>query len=251
MTAAPGWAADVVAEQPYPLVFATVSGAHLYGFPSADSDLDLRGVHVLPVTEVVGLRHGPETIQAGGVRHGTEVDLVTHDVAKFCRLLLRRNGYVLEQVLSPLVVHSTDTHHRLAKLARDCVTRQHAHHYLGFAATQWRLFQRTGELKPALYTLRALLTGQHLMRTGEVVADLGVLWPNHELPYVPELIAAKASAERAALTGPASDRLGGDVARLRALLESAREASSLPDRPPPAVAAGLHDLVVRLRLDAR
>lgn len=38
----------VVAEQPDPLLFATVSGAHLYGFPSQDSDIDLRGVHVLP-----------------------------------------------------------------------------------------------------------------------------------------------------------------------------------------------------------
>ena len=31
---------------PYPLLFATISGAHLYGFPSPDSDYDLRGVHV-------------------------------------------------------------------------------------------------------------------------------------------------------------------------------------------------------------
>ena len=42
------------AEHPYPLLFATVSGAHLYGFPSADSDYDLRGVHVLPVEELIG-----------------------------------------------------------------------------------------------------------------------------------------------------------------------------------------------------
>ena len=27
-----------VQSHPYPLVFATVSGAHLYGFPSPDSD---------------------------------------------------------------------------------------------------------------------------------------------------------------------------------------------------------------------
>jgi uncharacterized protein len=31
-----------VESHPYPLVFATVSGAHLYGFPSPDSDFDLR-----------------------------------------------------------------------------------------------------------------------------------------------------------------------------------------------------------------
>ena len=34
-----------VSNHPYPLVFATVSGAHLYGFASPDSDWDLRGVH--------------------------------------------------------------------------------------------------------------------------------------------------------------------------------------------------------------
>jgi predicted nucleotidyltransferase len=44
----------IVSDQPYNLSFATVSGAHLYGFPSKDSDVDLRGVHVLPVAEVVG-----------------------------------------------------------------------------------------------------------------------------------------------------------------------------------------------------
>ena len=32
-----------VADHPYPLLFATISGAHLYGFPSPDSDYDLRG----------------------------------------------------------------------------------------------------------------------------------------------------------------------------------------------------------------
>jgi uncharacterized protein len=31
--------------QPYPLLFVTISGVHLYGFPSPDSDYDLRGVH--------------------------------------------------------------------------------------------------------------------------------------------------------------------------------------------------------------
>jgi hypothetical protein len=43
--------AGIAREQPHPLVFATVSGAHLYGFPSPDSDWDLRGVHVLPARD--------------------------------------------------------------------------------------------------------------------------------------------------------------------------------------------------------
>ena len=87
-----------VDQHPYPLVFATISGAHLYGFPSADSDYDLRGVHLLPLSEVVGLRVGHETVEKSGIYDGLEVDLVTHDARKFFALLLRKNGYVLEQL---------------------------------------------------------------------------------------------------------------------------------------------------------
>jgi uncharacterized protein len=51
----------ITASQPYPLLFAMISGAHLYGFPSPDLDFDLREAHVLPVEKVVGLEEGDET----------------------------------------------------------------------------------------------------------------------------------------------------------------------------------------------
>ena len=131
-----------VQQHPYPLLFATISGAHLYGFPSPDSDFDLRGVHVLPLKEVVGLQIGPETIEKSGVHDGLDIDLVTHDAKKFFNLLLKKNGYVLEQVFSPLIVHATPEHAELKEIAKDCITKHHAHHYLGFAETQWKLFAK-------------------------------------------------------------------------------------------------------------
>ena len=127
---------EIVREHPFPLLFATVSGAHLYGFPSPDSDFDLRGAHVLPLRQVLGLDVGPETVEASCRDDGLDLDLVTHDVRKFFGLLLKKNGYVLEQVLSPLVVHTTPEHAELREIARQCVTRHHAHHYLGFSETQ-------------------------------------------------------------------------------------------------------------------
>ena len=106
-----------VAEHPYPLLFATISGAHLYGFPSPDSDYDLRGMHLLPLEEVVGLNPGNETVEKSGIHDGLEIDLVTHDAQKFFGLMLKKNGYVLEQLLSPLVVHTTPEHDELKALA--------------------------------------------------------------------------------------------------------------------------------------
>jgi predicted nucleotidyltransferase len=246
----PGWVGEIPAEVGYPAAFVTVSGAHLYGFPSVDSDVDLRGVHVLSLEEVIGLRHGPATLRRGGLRQGVELDLVSHDLAMFADLLLKPNGAVVEQLLSPLLVHGGDLYVELLALAPGCLTRHHCHHYIGFANGQWKLFLSTGELKPALYTLRVLLTGIHLMRTGEVVADLRHLYEDYDLPYVPDLIEAKRTGEHGRWSQrpdlPDPEVLGRDVVRLRAELDHAAADSHLPVRP--STHDALHDLVVRARL---
>jgi len=234
---------------PYPLLFATISGAHLYGFPSPDSDFDLRGVHLLPLTEVVGLKTGQETVEKSGVHDGLEIDLVTHDARKFFGLLLKKNGYVLEQVLSPLVVHTTPQHAELKEIAKNCFTRHHAHHYLGFAETQWRLFQKEEppHVKPLLYVYRVLLTGIHLMRTGEVQANLGYLNESFKLPYIPELIERKvAGTEKGRLEQADLGFHQREYERLRAELEQAYQESNLPEVP--SGSAALHELLVRIRL---
>jgi predicted nucleotidyltransferase len=238
-----------VACHSYPLVFATISGAHLYGFPSPDSDFDLRGCHLLPLREVVGLDAGRETIETSTKEGGYELDLVTHDARKFFGLLLKKNGYVLEHVYSPLAIHTTPEHEELKAIAKGCITRHHSHHYFGFAETQWRLFEKESprRVKPLLYVYRVLLTGIHLMRTGEVEANLVRLNEEVGLGHIDDLIARK-------LAGPEQSVLGdGDVAfhrreyeRLVAELEAAYQASSLPEGP--SARPALNDLLVRLRL---
>jgi len=237
---------------PYPLLFATISGAHLYGFPSADSDYDLRGVHLLPLTEVVGLKVASETVEKSGVYDGLEIDLVTHDARKFFTLLLRKNGYVLEQLLSPLVVHSTPEHEELKALSQGCITRHHAHHYLGFAATQWKLFQKEQppKVKPVLYVYRVLLTGIHLLRTGQVEANLLRLNEQAKLPYIDDLVERKmAGGERSQLTDVDMTFHQREYERLLAGLEAAFQESPLPEAA--SAQAALNDLLVRLRLRER
>lgn len=238
-----------VNQHPYPLLFATISGAHLYGFPSSDSDFDLRGVHLLPIENVVGLRMGRETVEKSGVHDGLEIDLVTHDARKFFGLMLKKNGYVLEQVMSPLVVQTSAEHEELKSVVRDCLTRHHAHHYLGFAATQWKLFQKEEQprVKPLLYVYRVLLTGIHLMQTGKVEANLVHLNDKFRLPYLPELIERKVrGCEKEALDNVDLKFHSQEYERLRAKLEQASARSDLPDRPTGETA--LNDLLIRLRL---
>jgi predicted nucleotidyltransferase len=241
-----------VAEHPYPLLFTTISGAHLYGFPSPDSDYDLRGIHLLPLEEVVGLNSGDETVEKSGIHDGLEIDLVTHDAKKFFGLMLKKNGYVLEQLLSPLVVHTTPAHAELKALAPDCITKHHAHHYLGFAATQWKLFQKEEppHVKPLLYVYRVLLTGIHLMRTGEVEANLVQLNETAKLSYIPELIARKTGGpEKGRLERADLDFYEREYLRLTAELERAFVESRLPETA--RASEAMNHLLVRVRLGDR
>jgi len=242
---------SAVSSHPYPLLFATISGAHLYGFPSPDSDYDLRGSHILPVKDVIGLDRGEETFQLSRHTEGIELDLVTHDIKKFFSLLLKNNGYVLEQLYSPLVVHTCPEHQELTVIARDCLTRHHSHHYLGFADSQWRLFQKEQppRLKPLLYVYRVLLTGIHLMRSGDIEANLVKLSETFRLQHIRDLVAKKLEAgEKQTLEDAELEFHRSEYLRLRAELEQASQQSQLPEQP--SAQPALDALLKRLRLNA-
>jgi uncharacterized protein len=206
----------------------------------------------LPVREVVGLDPGRETIELETKEAGFELDLVTHDAKKFFGLLLKKNGYVLEQVCSPLLVHTTPEHEELKHIAKDCITKHHSHHYFGFAETQWKLFEkeRPRRVKPLLYVYRVLLTGIHLMRTGEVEANLLRLNAEERLSHVTDLIARKlAGPEQSVLDDSDLEFHQREYERLRNELDATYRASSLPEAPTGREA--LNDLLVRMRMPPR
>jgi predicted nucleotidyltransferase len=219
----------LVEEQRYRPLFVTISGAHLYGFPSPDSDVDLRGAHRLPLREVVGLDLPVQTVERKLDLAGLEVELVSHDLGKYLRLLVKNNGYVLEQIFSPLVVTGQDFLAELRPLARRCVTRHHYHHYRGFFATQRKLLDRQEPkiTKTILYAYRVLLTGIHLLRTGEVEAFLPRLAQEYQQSFLIDLIAQKRQEKG---TAPDLDWAFHDdkLRELEGRLEQAFQESTLP-----------------------
>lgn len=240
--------AQVAREGPAP-IFATIRGAHLYGFASPDSDVDLRGAFMLPAREMLGLHPPAETIT---IEDETTIDLdwVAHDIRKFARLMTNHNGYVLEQLFSPLVVLSTPAHEELIELGKGCVTKPTVRHYQGFACgRRKRLTEPEPTVKHLLYAYRVLLTGIHLMQTGEVISNIQVLNERFRFTEIDELVARKrAGAEKMRLDEHDLDQHGGLLDRLEVQLQEAHEASQLPDEP--TSAAALQGFVVHLRLDA-
>lgn len=237
-----------LAQQPYPLLFATLDGAHLYGYPSFDSDYDIRGAHILPIENVIGLYTERETIESKSDREGIEIDLVTHDIKKLFNLILKRNGFILEQIFSPIVFHSTPGFEELKSITEDCITKNHGHHYRSVAQKLWGHFERQRRLKPLLFVYRLLLTGIYMMETGKVESNLMRLNHRYRLPYLGDLISLMLQGSEETLMEDVSmvfhER---EYRRLLRQLDDARISSDLPEDPRGKPA--LHNLLVRLRME--
>ena len=229
-------------------LFATISGAHLYGFESPDSDVDLRGAFVAPLRDVLRITPFKETLVIERIQDGMELDWVAHDLKKFCRLMTRRNGYVLEQLYSPLVVHGGPWLEELRDIGQGCIIRHLHHHYRGFTATQRKLLAKPdATVKAMLYAYRVLLTGIHVLQSGTIESNLSRLLEHHPTAGVDDLIERKRTgAEKQklspgdrALHEPALDKLEAEMTRA---FEQSELPSEVTCRP------ALDDYVVRARL---
>jgi len=105
-------------------IFATVSGSHSYGFPSDDSDIDLRACYVEKTVNLLGLENLKETIEKKEFIKGIEIDFVGYEIKKFLKLMLKGNGNVFEQLYSPLVVVTSKYHAQLKALGRNAITKK-------------------------------------------------------------------------------------------------------------------------------
>jgi predicted nucleotidyltransferase len=230
-------------------LFVTISGAHLYGFSSPDSDFDVRGCHLMPLKAALSIAAQRETVEYSGIEEGREIDFVSHDAAKFFRLMLKKNGYVMEQIFSPLVVIGGPDLEELRVIARGCLTRHIHHHYRGFYENQMALFEKE-ELKKAktlLYAYRVLLTGIHVLRTGEIEAHLPRLLDLYPCAGVRELMAAKVK-EKAGIGGSDLEPHRRALHGLQARLETSFAESRLPEEPQQAGALDRFLVSLRLRI---
>jgi hypothetical protein len=231
-------------------VFATVSGAHLYGFASENSDVDLRGAFVLPARALLGLRRPVETISRTLEVDGVEIDWVAHDIGKFVRMMTQHNGYVLEQLFSPLVVVGGARLDELRALGSGCITRRLLRHYRGFAQGRRRLLAKPGAtVKHLLYAYRVYLTGIHVLDTGEIQAHLPTLNDRFQRSRVSELIERKrAGSEKQELAPDEASEHDADLDELEQELGRVAERSRLPEEP--STLDALDTFLVELRLSA-
>lgn len=238
------YVADVAADRD--IVLVGVTGAHAYGFPSPDSDYDLKGIELLPLTALLGLEAPQDTFDRMGVFEGVEQDITLHDAKKALGLLLGGNGNVLEHVLSPLQLFESERASALRALVRASVSKRFVHHYRGFFHRMREEHAAARKAKTLLYAYRVALTGAHLLATGELEADVRVNAAREGLPEIEELVAIKRERdERTQLSADEDRALSTSLDRVIARLEQAHADSTLPDDVPN------RDALERWLIDAR
>lgn len=250
LTADLGIAAAYLQHRPPPgrVLLCAVTGAHLYGFPSPDSDLDLKGIHLAPTTSLLGLHPNTPAHDHTEIFRNVECDLTTNEAADALRLLGSGNGNMLERILSPLQIVPSEEIAELQALARGAVSARFARHYAGFLRGKRRELNEQPTTKGLLYAYRVALTGIHLLRSGELDPNLPSLVDGRaEEQAVSELIARKRSADEHATIDdqllaehlPAIDQLGEELA-------DAETNTSLPPDPPNV--REIEDWLIRSRI---
>lgn len=233
-------------------VVVALSGAHAYGFPSVDSDVDLKAVHVDPPRALLGLAAAPGAAELLLTRDGVELDYSSNELRPVLQGVLAGNGNYVERLLGRHALAASDVLADAAPLVRAVLSRRVARHYAGFSRqqrAQWDAGGRTSA-KRLLYVLRTLATGLHLLRTAEVETDVTAFAADAAFAGVLELVAHKRAAERAALPADVAQHWAARVDALHGQLAAALDGSVLPPEPPAAAVRRLEAWLLAVRRDA-
>lgn len=212
-------------------VVVYMSGAHAYGFPSPDSDLDLKCVHLERTDRLLGL-HPPEpTADRAEVIEDVEIDYTSNELGHVLAGILSGNGNFIERVLGRLAIRSSTIHEDLRGVVKRSLSRRVHKHYRGFALNQLGFFEKEPSAKKLLYVLRTTLTGTHLLATGELETDLGRLHAAYGVDGVRPLVERKRAGERVGLDPELVETWRPRIAGMFERLDRARDASVLPESP--------------------
>lgn len=213
----------------------SVSGAHAYGFPSPDSDLDLKAIHVAPTEQLLGLWPPPSSAP-DRIEVVDGIDYSSNEIQAVLVGILQGNGNFIERVLSRFVLRSSPEHAALRDLVARSLSRRLHRHYRGFATGQMREWEKDGfrSAKKVLYVLRTTLTGTHALLSGEIETDVTLLLEPHGFGAARELVEAKRRGERADMPPVVSERWKSEITRAFEVLDGALLHSILPDEPPNA-----------------
>lgn len=191
-------------EEAVEILLAVESGSRAWGFPSRDSDYDVRFLYVRPIESYLAVTPPRDVIERPV---DAVLDVNGWDIRKALQLMLRSNAVLIEWLTSPVRYrdwHQADDLLALARSAANLTAL--AYHYQHQARRSFDALGSgggTASLKAYCYALRSALAIAWIRQRGEAPPmDVGTLMAGVSLPkelveQVRHVIARKALATEA------------------------------------------------------
>ncbi|EEL52326.1 MULTISPECIES: nucleotidyltransferase domain-containing protein [Bacillus cereus group] len=151
------------------ILFAVESGSRAWGFPSKDSDYDVRFVYIHPVDWYLSINEKRDVIE---YPISDVLDISGWDIRKALQLFAKSNPALLEWIRSPIFYSkNSNLPERLQKMSEhDFDPKSTIYHYLHMASKNYRGFLQgeSVKLKKYFYVLRPILACKWLEEKGTV-----------------------------------------------------------------------------------
>ncbi len=149
---------DIEKEKNIRIILAVESGSRAWGFPSEDSDYDVRFVYVHPIDWYLSVFSKRDVIE---LPIDGPLDITGWDIRKSLKLLSKSNSTILEWLTSPIIYHSNKKEFELLQSLSVTSFRPRASFYHYFSLAKHCMTKSEGNdrgrIKLYLYSLRALL----------------------------------------------------------------------------------------------
>lgn len=139
------------------ILYSCESGSRAWGFPSPDSDYDVRFIYSRPIEEYLTIKPKKDHLSFS---INDELDIYGWDISKVLHLITRSNTTPFEWLQSPVVYkEATAFKDELWTFCQSYFCpRSNIHHYLGIARGAMETAQREDiKIKKLFYVLRPML----------------------------------------------------------------------------------------------
>jgi predicted nucleotidyltransferase len=234
-------------EHGYEILFANISGAHLFGTASPRSDIDLRGCFIVPTLGLLRFLKPKDTIEFSK----EDVEIQIHEAEKFLSLMTKGNMNFIEEVKSPFRIVDTPMAEEFRKLADLSLSKETFRHVQGMSihTKKHALKENFSNPKRNLYLVRELLRGIVLFRDGIFESNVSDLARQHGDPKIVELVARLIELKHEGRDYNQTSQFREFTGLLENEMLRAKEFGTLRARPPDDIRADAERLLIRLRME--
>src|SRR6185503_13131917 len=141
------------------ILFLTISGSHMYGFTSRNSDVDYRGAYIAATNTLLSILNHKDMF--GHITYELD-DIELFEIRKYLGLALKMNCNVIETMFNDrLMLLKTKEFLEMRQLLKSMLSKGGLYHsYNGMARENYDKWIKTGReytIKKFLYIVRALL----------------------------------------------------------------------------------------------